>query len=50
LEGHESEVKHLDWDFSSKYLVSCSRDKSAWVWDYDNELEFGCFCVLDKHD
>ena len=50
LEGHESEVKSIDWDFSSTLLVSCSRDKTVWVWEYDKSLDFSCNASLSGHD
>lgn len=39
LEGHDSEVKSVGWSWDSKYLASCSRDKTVWIWDHE-ELEF----------
>lgn len=56
LEGHESEVlsaltkvKFVDWHPTKELLVSCSRDKTIWIWEYDAELDFQCFEVLSGH-
>lgn len=45
LEGHDSEIKSVNWSFDSRYLASCSRDKTIWIWEHE-DLEFQCMCIL----
>ncbi|KRX10692.1 WD40-repeat-containing domain [Pseudocohnilembus persalinus] len=49
LEGHEYEIKYVGWSYDSQFLISCSRDKTIWIWDYDEDLDFSCYAVLDGH-
>ena len=53
LEGHEHEVKALSWSHDGKYLVSSSRDKTAWIWNVGEEarecVDFDCAAVLVGH-
>jgi len=33
LEGHTGDVTYVEWSPDSTQLVSCSRDKTAKLWD-----------------
>lgn len=50
LEGHENEVKSVEFHPHENILASCSRDSSVWLWDFDEELEFECLDTLTGHD
>eukprot|EP00009_Paramoeba_aestuarina_P015926 CAMPEP_0201530054 /NCGR_PEP_ID=MMETSP0161_2-20130828/43580_1 /ASSEMBLY_ACC=CAM_ASM_000251 /TAXON_ID=180227 /ORGANISM="Neoparamoeba aestuarina, Strain SoJaBio B1-5/56/2" /LENGTH=319 /DNA_ID=CAMNT_0047932191 /DNA_START=18 /DNA_END=974 /DNA_ORIENTATION=+ len=49
LEGHENEVKSCAFDSTGRYLATCSRDKTVWIWEIEDEDEFECISVLNGH-
>ncbi|AIN96077.1 hypothetical protein LPMP_100080 [Leishmania panamensis] len=48
LDGHESEVKCVEWATDSM-LVTSSRDHTAWIWERVGEGEYECGGVLTGH-
>ncbi|PWY98013.1 WD40 repeat-like protein [Testicularia cyperi] len=49
LEGHESECKSVAFSHTGAVLASCSRDKSVWIWEVQQDAEFECLSVLMEH-
>jgi hypothetical protein len=39
-----------NWHHTENYLVSCSRDKTCWVWEFEKDSnEFSCMTILSGH-
>jgi cytosolic iron-sulfur protein assembly protein CIAO1 len=50
LDGHESEIKSLAFSSSSRFLATCSRDKSVWIWEELEDDNWETVAVLQEHD
>lgn len=48
LDGHESEVKCVEW-LTDTVLVTSSRDRNVWVWERVGPEEYECAGVLSGH-
>jgi WD40 repeat protein len=43
-------VKCVDWHETDKKIVSCSRDKNIWVWEFNpTTYEYECENILEGH-
>ncbi|VDD93264.1 unnamed protein product, partial [Enterobius vermicularis] len=49
LEGQESEIKCCEFSPSAEYLASCSRDKTVWFWQMDEEEDLTVASILQPH-
>ena len=50
LDGHENEVKSIAWSANADYIASCSRDKTIWVYEQEEDDEYSCMGVLSGHE
>lgn len=50
LKGHENEVKSIDWSCNNNYIATCSRDKTIWIWELEEDSkEIDCMYIGEGH-